>query len=86
MRQRDGEHIRAFAWRVDMAHGLRLTYVELSRRVLRGLSPAITPLLTKLKRSTPWTLDSLFELADNLDEHLSADDPYLKSHFKHSGF
>jgi len=82
MNQLDGEHIRSFAWRVDMAHGLTLSYEELGRRVLRGLSRGIIENLPK--RKSPWSLDSLLELGDNLDKSLPQSDPYFQSTLKYS--
>jgi len=65
-----------------MAHGLTLTYEDLGRRVLRGLSPDIIAKLPK--RKSPWNLDSLFKLADNLDKYLPQSDPYFQSTLKYS--
>ena len=70
-----GEHIRSFAWRVDMAYGLTLSHDLLTRKVLKGLTPNI--LWNMPSQKSEWTLQSLFEFGDNLPSVLLPDDPHL---------
>ena len=70
-----GEHIQAFAWRIETAFG-GLPEDVLARKVIRGLTPSI--LWSMPKRKNRWTLHDLFWYADNLDKFLPADDPHWK--------
>ena len=72
-----GEHIQAFAWRIDMAHGVGLPENVLAKKVIRGLTPSILACMPSNRG--PWTLPQLFWFADNLDQFLSQDDPHWKA-------
>lgn len=80
--QQPGEHLQAFAWRVESAMRLALpdesvTDKSVLTRVLLGLHPSVMEVV----KPQPKSLDALFCFGEVLEQLIPKDDPFWRTTF-----